>query len=170
LNPGGIVTQWVPLYESDSAVVKSEIATFFEVFPEGTIWSNDQLGKGYDIVLLGQNEPLRIDVDGIIKRLNRTDHLAAKLSLHEVGFNSVISLLSTYGGRAADLSAWCADAQINHDRDLRLQYLAGMDLNSYNEGAIYREISTYRKYPEALFVTRDPSNRLALKSAIEAIK
>ena len=29
LNPGGVVTQWVPLYESDAATVRSEIATFF---------------------------------------------------------------------------------------------------------------------------------------------
>src|SRR5262249_35143762 len=38
LNPGGVVTQWVPLYESDHATVKSEIATFFDAFPGGTIW------------------------------------------------------------------------------------------------------------------------------------
>ena len=43
LNPGGVVTQWVPLYESTTAAVKSEIATFFKVFPGGTIWSN-QIG------------------------------------------------------------------------------------------------------------------------------
>ncbi len=41
LNPGGIVTQWVPLYESDAETVKSEIATFFDVFPNGTIWANE---------------------------------------------------------------------------------------------------------------------------------
>src|SRR5262249_36018090 len=35
LNPGGVITQWVPLYESNTDVVKSEIATFFEVFPNG---------------------------------------------------------------------------------------------------------------------------------------
>ena len=35
LNPGGIVTQWVPLYQTDLATVKSEIATFFEVFRMG---------------------------------------------------------------------------------------------------------------------------------------
>lgn len=38
LNPGGIVTQWVPLYESSFETVQSEIATFFEAFPNGTIW------------------------------------------------------------------------------------------------------------------------------------
>ena len=40
LNPGGVVTQWVPLYESNPDVVKSEIATFFDAFPHGTIWAN----------------------------------------------------------------------------------------------------------------------------------
>jgi len=41
LNPGGVVTQWVPLYETNLQAVKSQIATFFQVFPDGTIWSND---------------------------------------------------------------------------------------------------------------------------------
>jgi spermidine synthase len=63
LNPGGLVTQWVPLYESNSEVVKSEIATFFAAFPNGTIWSNDEDGSGYDTVLLGQTSPMKIDVD-----------------------------------------------------------------------------------------------------------
>ena len=35
LNPGGLVTQWVPLYESSADVVKSEMATFFAAFPHG---------------------------------------------------------------------------------------------------------------------------------------
>lgn len=167
LAPGGLVTQWVPLYESNVAAVKSQVATFFKVFPNGTIWSNDQGGKGYDIVLLGQNEPMRIDVDAIAKKLNRTDHIAAKLSIREVGFNSLIGLLATYGGSAADLAPWSSDAQINHDRDLRLQYLAGMDLNSYTEVAIYHEMSGYRKFPETLFVTTDPQTRLLLKAALD---
>ena len=34
LNPGGMVTLFVQLYESSPEAVKSEIATFFEVFPE----------------------------------------------------------------------------------------------------------------------------------------
>ena len=54
LNDGGVITQWVPLYESSVAAVKSELATFFAVFPEGTVWSNDVEGRGYDVVLLGQ--------------------------------------------------------------------------------------------------------------------
>ena len=32
------------LYESDTNAVKSEMATFFDVFPNGTIWNNDENG------------------------------------------------------------------------------------------------------------------------------
>jgi spermidine synthase len=63
LNPGGVVTQWVPLYETDIDTVRSEIATFFDVFPAGTIWANEGDGGGYDIVLLGQTTPMKIQVD-----------------------------------------------------------------------------------------------------------
>ena len=57
LNPGGVVTQWVPPYESDLDTVKSEIATFFAVFPNGTIWANENGGGGYDIVMFGPCGP-----------------------------------------------------------------------------------------------------------------
>ena len=41
LNPNGVVTLFVQLYESNEAAVKSEIATFLEVFPNGTVWANN---------------------------------------------------------------------------------------------------------------------------------
>ena len=45
--------------------MKSEVATFFNVFPDGTVWSNDIQGRGYDVVLAGQRrrEPINIDCD-----------------------------------------------------------------------------------------------------------
>ena len=105
LNPGGIVTQWVPLYESDSAVVKSEIATFFEVFPDGTIWSNDENGKGYDVVLLGQAGKTEINLDAIEQRLDQADYSAVAQSLKDVGFDSVFDLFATYAGQRARTGA-----------------------------------------------------------------
>ena len=52
LKPGGVVTQFVQLYESSEEAVKSEVATFFEVVPNATVWANTVNGQGYDIVLL----------------------------------------------------------------------------------------------------------------------
>src|SRR5262249_55259278 len=51
LNPGGSVCLWIPLYESNVETAKSVIATFFRVFPNGILWSNDRRGAGYDAVL-----------------------------------------------------------------------------------------------------------------------
>jgi len=152
LNPGGVITQWVPLYESSLEVVKSEIATFFEAFPGGTIWSNDKNGEGYDIVLLGQPEATKIDADELQLRLNRPDHQAVVKSLKDVGFESAVGLFARYAGHAADLKPWLVNAEINRDRNLRLQYLAGMWLNIDESKFIYEEMLIYRKYPEDLFV------------------
>jgi spermidine synthase len=152
LNPGGVITQWVPLYESTPEAVKSELATFFEVFPDGTVWSNDQGGAGYDIVLLGQLGSLAIDVEKLALRMMSEDHKLAAESLAEVGFESPLDLLATYAGSAAPLRPWLADAEINRDQNLRLQYLAGAGANNYAEVAIYDEMLKFRQYPEQLFI------------------
>jgi spermidine synthase len=152
LNPGGFVTQWVPLYESNFETVKSEIATFLEAFPNGTIWGNlNTDGQGYDVVLVGQEEKLRINVDEIQQRLNRPEYRQVSESLREVGYNSISDLLSTYAAQASDLHAWLRNAQINRDRNLRLQYLAGMGLNEYLAPAIYDQILQQGKYPSDIF-------------------
>jgi len=169
LNPGGLVTQWVPLYESNLGVVKSELATFFDVFPQGTVWSNDDEGKGYDVVLLGQTDSGQIDVDELQKRLERPDHIFVAQSLRDVQFKSALDLLATYAGRGPDLAPWLKRAEINRDRNLRLQYLAGMSPNIYREHSIFDEMVAYRKFPEDLFVASD-DGKLALRAAIERSK
>ncbi len=165
LNPGGIVTQWVPLYESDSAVVKSEIATFFEVFPDGTIWSNDENGKGYDVVLLGQAGETKINLDAIEQRLDQADYSAGAQSLKDVGFESVFDLFGTYAGNARELAPWLKDAEINRDHNLRLQYLAGFRSNLYQSEGIFNEMVKYRKYPDRLFAGPEASLQI-MKSKI----
>ena len=45
---------YMQLFENNLAAVKSAAATFFEVFPNGSIWGNTYQGQGHDMVLLGQ--------------------------------------------------------------------------------------------------------------------
>jgi spermidine synthase len=151
LRPGGMVTQWVPLYESDVATVKSELATFFDVFPNGTVWGNTINGEGNDLVLLGQAEPLNLNVDALDARWDRPDHARVAQSMGAVNFHTVTDVLATYVGRASDLKGWLAGAEINTDMSMRLQYLAGMGLNVDNPAAIYAEMLKYRRFPHDLF-------------------
>ena len=80
-----MVTQWVPLYESDPDTVKSEIATFFDVFPNGTIWANENNGGATTWCCWGKSEPTRIDVDALQARLDRPDYAKVRESLRRSG-------------------------------------------------------------------------------------
>ncbi len=157
LNPGGVVTVFVQLYEAGVEAVKSEIATFLEVFPYGTIWANTVNGQGYDLVLMGRLGPTPIDVGVWENRLLQPAFSEVRASLAEVGINSALDLLSTYAGRADELAPWLEDAEINRDRNLRLQYLAGLGINRYEQDLIYRQMLSYITYPEDLFVGPDGS-------------
>ncbi|HUI56282.1 MAG TPA: fused MFS/spermidine synthase [Bryobacteraceae bacterium] len=151
LNPGGMFSLYVPLYESDERTVRSELATFFEAFPNATVWANTINGQGYDMVFLGQAEPLRVNVDELQERLDRPDYAPVAQSLRDIGVNSTVDLLATYAGQKSDLGKWTEGAEINHDRDLRLQYLAGWGINSTLEDIIYRRMMSYREAPLGLF-------------------
>jgi spermidine synthase len=166
LNPGGVVAQWVPLYESPVDAVKSEMKTFFEIFPQGTLWSNDAHGSGYDVVLLGQEQATSIDVDALRRRMGRDDHMLVAASLVKVEFHSEFELLARYAGQGADFQAWLKDAPINSDRDLRLQYLAGMGLNLDQNAQIFEQIMACYRFPPHLFVgSRDSMDSLLLELA-----
>ena len=166
LNPGGVVTLFVQLYESNTEAVKSEIATFMEAFPNGVVWGNTQEGRGYDLVLLGQLSPNPINVDEIEQRLQRPEYAQVRLSLSQIGMNSAVDLFSTYAGTAAELQPWLKNASINRDRNLRLQYLAGLGLNLYQSESIYADMLAYASgYPNNLFLASDATTT-ALKAGI----
>jgi spermidine synthase len=166
LHPGGIVTQWVPLYESSVETVKCEFATFFHAFPQATAWANDTLfGEGYDLVLLGQLDPSPIDVDQLDVRFGQPDYERIAAVLKEVGLGSATGLLSTYAGRHSGLKPWLRGAAVNHDRNLRLQYLAGLGLNLRQADPIYGEILRHRSYPEDLLIA-SPARHRELRKAM----
>lgn len=152
LNPGGVVTLFVQLYETGAPGVKSEIATFMRAFPNGVVFGNTNNGGGYDLVLVGQNGPMKIDVDAVEAKLASPEYAQVAQSLREIGFENATDLFATFAGNEQMLRPWLADAQINRDRNLRLQFLAGEGLNQYNQAAIYSQMLQYRQYPEGMFV------------------
>ena len=165
LNPGGVMTLWIPLYESGLDTTKSILASFFEVFPNGIIWSNDSNGEGYDAILFGQVGPTKIDVAALEARFAQDDYAEVRSSLASVGYYSPTSLLATYAGNASGLVKWSEGAQLNTDRNLRLQFLAGMFFNTFDEKEILEGILEHYEFPTEIFVG-PPGNLDALRSAL----
>ena len=151
LAPGGAITVFVQLYEAGTPAVKSEIATFLRVFPDGLVFGNTSGGQGYDLVLLGTNGPTKIDLDRIDERIRAPGASRLRESLAAIGCDNAADLFSSYAAAGPQLAAWLADAQINRDTNLRLQYLAGLGVNAYEQAPIYRAILAAGDWPEGVF-------------------
>ena len=54
LAPGGVLCQWAHTYDISDADLRSIVATFLSVFPDGTLW----LVGDADVLLVGSTEPL----------------------------------------------------------------------------------------------------------------
>jgi spermidine synthase len=167
LNPGGLFSLYVPLYETDERTIKSELATFFAAFPYGTVWANTVNGQGYDMVFMGQAQPLKIDLDEVQRRLESPDYAPVAQSLRDIGINSATELFATYAGQLSDLGPWVLGAELNRDGDLKLQYLGGWGINSAMEDLLYRQMMSYRQPPSNIF-TGSPERLLALVHALNA--
>jgi hypothetical protein len=137
LNPGGAVTLFVQLYESNTEAVKSEIGTFMEAFPNGVVWGNTNNGAGYDLVLLGQVEDTKIDVDAIQAKLDRPEYAPMRQSLREIGMNSAVDLFSTFAGRASDLQAVAGRREDQPRPRPAPAVPGGLGLNLYQSDVIY---------------------------------
>ena len=108
-------------------------------------------GGGYDVVLVGQKNARPIDVDAIEARLRRR-RMRRSPSRSARSASTRPSSSSRPSRRPpSDLKPWLADAQVNRDRNLRLQYLAGLGLNLYDQDSIYKGMIRYRTWPEGVF-------------------
>ena len=151
LNPGGFVTQWVPLYETNEAAVKIEIRTFFEAFPYASLWntSDSPIFSGYDVVMLGQLDPIVINSEKIQDRLDSSPTI--KNSLSVVKYDSAMSVLKTFSGQINDIATWLEGAELNRDKNLRLEYLAGQSLDDYGKDKIHYAMTKDLSYPKSIF-------------------
>lgn len=153
LNPGGTVTMYIQLFETTPEAVKSAIATFMEVFPHATLWANTDEGRGYDMVLLGQTEPLRIDLDEMERRIDFRSESQLSQSLAGAGFDSPVALFATYATRRENLTGWLTGAPINRDRNLRMQYLAGLGMDYDDAATIFSSMTAHSRFPTGVFTS-----------------
>jgi spermidine synthase len=99
--------------------------------------------------------------------LARPDYAPVAESLRGIGVASAVDLFSTYAGQKSDLGPWLKGAEINRDRDLRLQYLAGWGIDSQLRDQIYNQMSSYRRQPGNLF-TGSPERVSSVLQAISS--
>jgi spermidine synthase len=163
LQAGGIASQWVPLYETNEAAIKIQLRTFMNAFPDGTVWNTMSNGKGYDVVLVGGVEPLRLDASALQGRLDASPALAR--SLRDVKIAGAVDLLATYGADGRHMMTWLAGVPVNNDFSLKLEYISGLALNNKDADSIYAHMTAGRTYPDSM-ITAPPPMQAELRRRI----
>ena len=107
LNPGGIVSQWVPLHSLNPEVVRSLVYTFTTVFPYYTAWFVNA-----DLFLIGSEEPLEIDYQRAAERINQP-HIQD--ALVDVGLDDMPELLTSFLLDQENVDAFAAGGRIMVD-------------------------------------------------------
>ncbi|MBA3464486.1 MAG: hypothetical protein H0T46_31435 [Deltaproteobacteria bacterium] len=151
LRAGGVLAQWIPFYGQSSAATRAMVATALSVFPEASLWLDDQDG-----ILLLYNGPFRIPwhrlangpTDPVLGELFAQRHLDAR--------GDVLSLF-LMGPRG--LASWTKGAEILDDDRPFLEYAAARDLGKHLFVPILTstlgDLEDPRAYLDAPFDTRE---------------
>ncbi|MGE3887383.1 MAG: fused MFS/spermidine synthase [Vicinamibacterales bacterium] len=115
LAPGGILCQWAHTYDISDPDLRSIVATFMSVFPNGTMW---MVGEA-DVLLVGSTDPLTPRLPDIRSSWQRPG-VAADLA--SVGARSPLAVLSFFVGEGAALAGWAGDAPLLTDNRARLEF------------------------------------------------
>lgn len=109
LTPNGVLCQWAHTYDISGDDLKSLIATFATVFPDGTLWL---VGEG-DVLLIGSPAPLGPQVAALDSRLAARP--AAAANLRTVGVTGAFALLSQLIADGPGVRAFAAGARLQTD-------------------------------------------------------
>jgi spermidine synthase len=140
LSPGGIMSQWLPLYAMSDRDCRMVVRTFLDVFPNSTLWL-----LGRDAMIVGSR-------DSPVDPMNVVAHLAepgVSMDLAPFGLDMPWVFLSTYVMGPAELEAYAADARAVTDDMPLLEYSAPSAVygSSTVSGNIER-IMSFRTPPE----------------------
>jgi spermidine synthase len=175
LKPGGLLCQWAHTYDIAASDLRSIVATFGSVFPQGTMW---MVGEG-DLLLVGgadNAQPLRLD--GLAAAAGTGDVPKALEGVGISGDGRAFALLSLYAGGPRELGRFSAGAPLQSDDRTALEFSAprGIYGRMANEnGETIRRLLANRPAPvQAAFDTATDSSwttrgRMELKADAYAL-
>jgi len=146
LAPGGVLCQWAHTYDISTADLKSIVATFMSVFPQGTLWL---VGDG-DVLLIGSNTPIDERLAGMAAAWQRP---RVKADLASVGATEPFHVLSMLVAQGERLSGWAAGAPIQTDDRAELEFSGPRSIFGRardDNAALLRELASRPGRPAAV--------------------
>ncbi len=118
MAPGGIICQWIHLYEMEKSVLKTILITFRKAFPHAIAFGSIE---DIDLLLIGSEEKLSVDFEALARRM-KYDGVAA--GLKKIGISSLFAMLSTQIFDTRGMQRWAGIGPINSDNFPVVEYRA----------------------------------------------
>jgi spermidine synthase len=135
LTPGGVFCQWIQAYRMPLDDFRSLLRTFFEVFPEGSLW---EIFPGQDYLLLGSAAPIRIPYAELDARM------PPSLRSHVDG---PAGLLGHFVAPAADVRKAAASAALLTDDLSTIEYTSSRAMFSFLQSGTLAWVAELRRAP-----------------------
>lgn len=140
LNPGGIICQWLPIYELTNDNLKSVVRTFRENFKYTMIWLTQ-----YDIELVGSNTPIVLDEKELARRI-AIPEVAGDLTSVKMG--SATEFLSYFLMGDGGVRRYSQGSTINTDDNVYLEFSAPLSVGK--TGLVAENIATLTQFRESI--------------------
>ena len=132
LKTGGLMTQWVQLYESDDRVFDLVLGTFSNVFPYVTIWQTQTL----DLLLIGSSQPITINMETTAARINDPK---VQADLHRIQLSTLGQFLSCEVTSQHNTRFLATTKSLHSDYRPILEYLAQKSFFIANNAVLWRK-------------------------------
>jgi len=125
LNPGGVVSQWLPFYSLTPENFKMIIKSFYEVFPNTTIWYPNSTINEYVIVIGKLDDPL-IDYPTIENGLRRPE---VHTDLQEIETTTPYKILDYFLFANEQVGEYIKDVGLHTDNNMAVEYISGRNID-----------------------------------------
>jgi spermidine synthase len=150
LSPGGVMMQWLPIYELSPRDLATVVRTFRTVFPHTQVWLTH-----YDAHLVGSDAPLRLDETQLAARLA---HPPIRRALGQVEMGTVEDLLSYFVLGDGGSEAFSRLGTTNTDDNLYLEFSAPRSTAVAGRmGENVEALARFREGPEKELAARSDS-------------
>ncbi len=138
LQPGGVICQWLPIYELTPQDLKSIVRSFQEQFKFTLMWLTH-----YDAELVGSNTPIQIDEAELERRIAEP---AVAADLKKVMMGSAADFLSYYVMGTEGMKRFSRHGIRNTDDNLYLEFSAPFSIATPSVmGANINAITAHRE-------------------------
>jgi spermidine synthase len=127
LKPGGVVSMWLPFYGLTVENFKMIIKSFYQVFPNTSVWFVNSTLNTY-VIVVGKEGDDRIN----FTQMEETMQLSkVQKDLAEIGAETPYKILDYFMFANADVAGFVGNVPLHTDNNMAVEYFSSRSLKDY---------------------------------------